>query len=138
MTYFSELRGLPVLTVTDAAELGEVRSLTVDAASGTVTHLRVRGRRPRRETVLPWAAVHAVGPDAVLVRSADPADPAPPPHDPVDRRVLTDAGDERGTVRDLAFDPGTGRMRSVVTTLGEIPADRLLGLGDHALMIRAG
>ncbi|MBT2411408.1 PRC-barrel domain-containing protein [Streptomyces sp. ISL-12] len=138
MTLFSEIRGLPVLTLTDAAELGAVTSLAVDAGSGAVTHLRLRGRRPRRETVLPWAALHAVGPDAVLVRSAGPADPVPPPYDPVGSRVLTDAGDERGTVRDIAFDPDTGRVLTVVTALGDIPAERLLGLGDYALVVRAG
>ncbi|MEU4656889.1 PRC-barrel domain-containing protein [Streptomyces sp. NPDC023723] len=136
MTLFSEIHGLPVVTLADAAELGTVTSLAVDAAAGTVTHLRVRGRRRRQETVLPWAALHAVGPDAVLVRSADPAGPVPP-HDPVDSRVLTDAGDEAGTVRDLVFDPDTGRVLRVVTAYGDIPADRLLGLGDYALVVRA-
>ncbi|MEV5439280.1 PRC-barrel domain-containing protein [Streptomyces sp. NPDC052682] len=137
MMLFSQARGLPVVTLTDADELGVVRSLIVDAASGAVTHVQVRGRRPRKETVLPWDALHAVGPDAVLVRSAAPVG-LPPQHELLGRRVLTEAGDAHGTVQDAVFDPATGRVQAVRTTLGELPADRLLGLGDYALVVRAG
>ncbi|GAA4792059.1 PRC-barrel domain-containing protein [Streptomyces ziwulingensis] len=137
MMLFSDVQGLPVVTLAEAAELGTVASLAVDAASGTVTHLRIRGGRRRGRTVLPWSAVHAVGPDAVLVRPADAADPAPPPHDLLASRVLTEGGDERGQVRDAAFDPDTGRLVTVVTGLDELPADRLLGLGDYALVVRS-
>ncbi|GAB2727503.1 hypothetical protein GCM10027072_21860 [Streptomyces bullii] len=134
----SQARGLPVVTLAEADEIGAVRALTVDAASGVVTHVRVRGRRSRRETALPWGALHALGPDAVLVRSTTAPDASPPHHDLLGRRVLTEAGDERGTVQDAVFDPGTGRIEVVRTTLGDVPADRLLGLGDYALVVRAG
>jgi sporulation protein YlmC with PRC-barrel domain len=133
---FSQVRGLPVVTLTDAEEIGTVRSLTVDAASGAVTHVRVSGRRPRRETVLSWDALHAIGPDAVLVS------PAPAPAEPeiyqdlLGSRVLTEAGDERGRVQDVVFDPDTGRVETIVTGFGMLPADRLLGIGDYALVVR--
>jgi len=139
---YSQVRGLPVVTVAEAAEIGVVKALTVDPAARAVTHLRVGARRGRVDTVLPWEALHAVGPDAVLVRR-EPADqsaahPAPPHHESLHHRVLTEFGDERGTVQDLAFDPATGRVETVCTALGTIPADRLLGLGDYALVVRAG
>ncbi|WP_320773480.1 PRC-barrel domain-containing protein [Streptomyces sp. CRN 30] len=137
MTLFSEIRGLTVVTETDAAELGVVASLAVDPVSGTVTHLRVRGRRPRGETVLPLGALRAIGPDGVLVRPAAADGPPPPAHDPVDSRVLTDTGDDRGTVHDIAFDPDTGRVRKVITPRGDIPGERLMGLGAYALVVRA-
>ncbi|MEU6556545.1 PRC-barrel domain-containing protein [Streptomyces sp. NPDC046915] len=139
---YSQVRGLPVVTLAEAAEIGVVKALTVDAAARAVTHVRVGARRGRGNTVLPWEALHAVGPDAVLVRRDPAADtgapPAPAHHEALRHRILTEAGDERGTVQDLAFDPATGRVETVYTALGTIPADRLLGLGDYALVVRAG
>ncbi|MFV0137672.1 PRC-barrel domain-containing protein [Streptomyces sp. HMX87] len=138
MMLFSQVSGLPVVTLTEAAQLGTVASLTVDARSGALTHVRVRGRRPRKETVLAWDAVHAIGPDAVLVRSAAAAESAPPRHDLPGSRVLTETGDAWGTVQDVAFDPESGRVLTILTTRGELPGDRMLGLGDHALVVRDG
>ncbi|MFD8150905.1 PRC-barrel domain-containing protein [Streptomyces sp. NPDC059720] len=137
MMLFSQARGLPVLTLDDAEEMGVLKALTVDAASGVVTHVRVGGKHSRKETVLPWGALHAVGPDAVLVRSAAAPPSVPPHHELQGLRILTDTGDALGTVQDVAFEPETGRVESVVTAHGDLPADRLLGLGDYALVVRA-
>ncbi|MCX3290653.1 PRC-barrel domain-containing protein [Streptomyces sp. NEAU-H22] len=137
MMLFSEALGLPVLTLTEAEEVGVVRSLTVDAVSGVVTHVRVRGRHSRKETVLAWGALHAIGPDAVLVRSAAEPAEVPPHHELPGLRILTETGDTLGTVQDVAFEPGTGRVEAVVTAHGDLPADRVLGLGDYALVVRA-
>lgn len=140
---YSQVRGLPVVTLAEAAEIGVVRALTVDVAAGAVTHVRVGARHGRRDTVLPWEALHAVGPDAVLVdrepaaRTAGAPHREVPHHETLRHRILTEAGDERGTVQDLAFDPETGRVERVHTALGTIPAERLLGLGDYALVVRA-
>lgn len=136
---FSTVRGLPVLPVGGAGPRrpGVVRALTVDAASGRVTHVRVRRGRLRREAVPAWDALDA-GPDLLLVhRTGGPAG-APPHRALLGSRVLTERGEERGTVLDAAFDPDGGRIEAVLTTFGELPADRLLGLGDHALVIRSG
>ncbi|MFD6327382.1 PRC-barrel domain-containing protein [Streptomyces sp. NPDC058442] len=135
---FSRVRGLPVLAPGDGNRLGIVRALTVDAASGTVTHVRIRSGRLRRETVLAWADLDAAGPDMLIARPPSSTSAEPPPHhDLLGSRVLTEDGEERGTVLDAAFDPLTARIEAVLTTRGELPADRLLGLGDHALVIRA-
>lgn len=138
MILFSRVRGLPVTVAGERGRSGVVAALTVDSAAGAITHVRVRRGLLHGETVLAWADVAAVGPDGLVVRS--PAGPAePPPHrDLPGSRVLTDTGEERGTVLDAAFDPVTGRIEAVLTSLGEFPADRLLGLGDHALVVRAG
>ncbi|MFH8976973.1 PRC-barrel domain-containing protein [Streptomyces sp. NPDC017890] len=138
MMLFTEVRGLPVVPPAESGPLGTVTSLAVDIASGAVSHVRLRGGRLRRESALPWDAVRAVGPGAVRVRSAAAPDTVPPRHDLLGRRVLTETGSGHGTVLDVAFDPGTGRLLAVFTTRGEVPADRLLGLGDHALIVRAG
>ncbi|GGY34027.1 PRC-barrel domain-containing protein [Streptomyces djakartensis] len=138
MMLFSQTRGLPVLTLTEAEEIGVLRSLTVDARSGVVTHVRVRGRHARKETVLAWGALHAVGPDAVLVRSVAAPAEAPPHHELPGLRILAETGDQLGTVQDVVFEPETGRIEAVRTVQGDLPADRLLGLGEYALVVRAG
>ncbi|MEU6102974.1 PRC-barrel domain-containing protein [Streptomyces flaveolus] len=138
MMLFTEVRGLPVLSRDGDRRLGAVTSLTVDAASGTVSHLRFRAGRLRGETVLAWEAVRSLGPGAVRVGPVTAPDVVPPGHDLLGRRVLTEAGVERGTVLDVAFDPRSGRVLALFTTRGELPAGRMMGLGDHALVVRAG
>ncbi|WP_329525435.1 PRC-barrel domain-containing protein [Streptomyces sp. NBC_01462] len=142
MTLFSRINGLPVVTLGEATEIGVVKSLTIDAEAGLVSRLRIARARGREETSLPWDVLHAVGPDAVLVRSDTVLDtlppPAPPHHEALGARVLTESGDERGTVRDIAFDPATGRIEEIRTTSGEFPGELLMGLGDYALVVRTG
>ncbi|GAA3506218.1 hypothetical protein GCM10019016_133330 [Streptomyces prasinosporus] len=135
---FSRVRGLPVLAPGHGGRLGTVRALTVDAASGRVTHVRVRRGWPRGETVIALGAVDAVGPDGLVVRAPGGRPPRTPHRDLLGSRVLTECGEERGTVLDAAFDPADGRIEAVLTTSGEVPASRLLGLGDHALVVRTG
>ena len=68
MMLFSQTCGLPVITAGEAVSLGRVESLTIDAHAGGVACLRLSGA-PARQGVLPWNAVEAVGPDAVIVHS---------------------------------------------------------------------
>jgi uncharacterized protein YrrD len=133
---FSQVRGLPVRGPGRDAEVGVLLALTVDAVAGTVTHLRVR-TGPFGTRVLPWSALRSFGPDAVVVDVLRSPAAVPPHHDLLDRRVLTDAGERRGRVLDVAFDQDTGRVEAVFTTLGEVPPRRLLGLGDYALVVLA-
>ncbi|AXL92440.1 hypothetical protein C4J65_32305 [Streptomyces sp. CB09001] len=136
MMLFTEVCGLPVVPREGAAPLGTVTSLDVDVVSGSVSHVRWSGGRFRKETALPWGAVHAVGPGAVRVGSAAP-EPVPPHQDLLGRRILTETGTERGTVLDVAFDTLSARLLALFTTQGELPPGRLLGLGDYALVVRA-
>lgn len=133
---FTEVRGLPVLTGDGERRLGAVTSLTVDAAAGVVSHVRFRAGRLRGESVLAWEAVRSLGPGALRVGPAAEPDAAPPGHDLLGHRVLTEAGVERGTVLDVAFDPRTGRVLALFTTRGEVSPGRMMGLGDHALVVR--
>ncbi|MEV8593690.1 PRC-barrel domain-containing protein [Streptomyces sp. NPDC052012] len=139
MILFSRVRGLPVLTDGEGGRLGVVRDLTVDAAAGAVTRLRLRRGWLRGQAAPSWQDVIAVRADRLVVRAGAGEDVAegPPHHDLLGRRVLTETGEECGTVLDAAFDPVTGRIKTIRTTLTELPADRMLGLGDHALVVRA-
>jgi sporulation protein YlmC with PRC-barrel domain len=137
---YSGVVGLPVVTLGEAAELGTVAGLDVDVARGGIAGVRVSGRG-RGTTVLPWTALHAVGADAVLVESGAGAEGerwrgAVPK--PVGLRVLSEEGEERGVVTDVAFDAVTGRLEKLLTDLGEVPAGAVRGLGDYAWVIAAG
>ncbi|MDQ0814945.1 sporulation protein YlmC with PRC-barrel domain [Streptomyces sp. B3I7] len=137
MTLYSHTVGLPVVTLGEAAELGTVVAFEIDVARGRITGVRVSGRR-RRTTVLPWEALHAVGSDAVLVRSAAEGEArkgAVPKV--VGLRVLSEDGEERGTVTDLAFDAADGRLEKLLTDLGEIPAGAVRARGGYAWVVRA-
>ncbi|MGV9285134.1 hypothetical protein [Streptomyces sp. NPDC003730] len=138
MMLFTQVRGLPVLPPDGAGPLGTVTSLTVDVVSGSVSHVRFRDGRFGREKALPWDAVHTLGPGAVRVRSVTVPDAEPAHHELLGHRILFDTGTGHGTVLDVAFDPRTARLLALFTTRGELPADRLLGLGDYALVVRRG
>lgn len=137
---FSQAHGLPVISAADAASLGTVEDLTIDAHTTSVACLRLSAASGPDGGVS-WDAVEAVGPNAVIVRSrpAAEAEPANVPvhHEAVGSRVLTEHGAEHGTVKDIAFDPRSGRILTLYTALGEIPGERLMGLGSYALVVRA-
>ncbi|MFF9813230.1 PRC-barrel domain-containing protein [Streptomyces sp. NPDC014006] len=140
MMLFSQTRGLPVLTAVEAASLGKVEAVSIDAATATVSYLRLAGTS-RHADAVSWSAVEAVGPDAVIVRSrmaaGRTAPDVPEHHEVVGRRVLTDQGTEHGTVKDVAFDPDSGRVLTLFTALGDIPGERLIGVGPYAVVVRA-
>ncbi|WP_225823389.1 PRC-barrel domain-containing protein [Streptomyces naphthomycinicus] len=140
MMLFTQTRGLPVITAEEAATLGTVDALTIDARTRSVACLRLSGA-PKDRAVLGWGAVEAVGHDAVIVRSrvavgAGP-DEVPEHRDAVGSRVLTEYGVEHGTVKDVGYDPGTGKILTLYTALGDIAGDDLIGLGTYAVVVRA-
>ncbi|MET9646377.1 hypothetical protein AB0K71_09355 [Streptomyces syringium] len=138
---FSQARGLPVVTAGEAAELGTVDALTIDASAQSISHLRLSGTRAKGHAVLAWDLVRTVGQDAVIAHCAPTAETTPtaaPAHrEALGSRVLTDLGDEHGSVKDIAFDPTTGHIHTLYTTRGPVPGPRLIGLGDYALVVRA-
>ncbi|MEU5419609.1 PRC-barrel domain-containing protein [Streptomyces sp. NPDC001407] len=138
---FSHTRGLPVVTADEAVELGTVDALTIDTDTKCVGHLLLSGARHGGPSALPWSRVRAVGPDAVIVHSTVTVggDPAPDPagNRILGARVLTDLGEEHGAVEDIAFDARTGRIGTLHTTRGNVPGERLIGLGSYALVVGA-
>ena len=70
----TEVIGLPVVTLDTAAAVGEVRDVLFDPARSRVVAFTVRGRgllSPPLLGLLPGAAVAAIGPDAVMIATAD-------------------------------------------------------------------
>jgi sporulation protein YlmC with PRC-barrel domain len=137
---FSQALGLPVITADDATSLGKVADLSIDARRAVIAAVRLSGASGSAEA-LPWSAVEAVGPDAVIISSRLTADQegaqVPAHQQALGSQVLTEHGVEHGTVKDIAFDPASGRILTVHTALGDIVGARLMGLGAYALVVRA-
>lgn len=143
MRRFSEVLGQGVVSAATAQRVGTVGSLVIDPAGGRISALRVKG--PDADLV-DWAELRGIGPDAVVVSSADAmrlARPGPEERardgamDVLGKRVLTDSGTELGTVADVEFDPETGVLEAVVVGDHRLPGDGIRGVGPYAVVVRA-
>ncbi|WP_217140002.1 PRC-barrel domain-containing protein [Streptomyces sp. AC627_RSS907] len=112
------LTTLPVVTLGGDA-VAHVKDTVCDAVAGRITGFTLTGRGllsgPLKEG-LPWAAVHALGHDAVMIRdrrglvgSAAVTERRQSLRGRVlGARVLTESGAEIGTVLDVVVEGGTG------------------------------
>ncbi|MEX2620229.1 MAG: PRC-barrel domain-containing protein [Egibacteraceae bacterium] len=137
--------GTTVLSRDDAEELGRVRHLVVDVGSRRISAVHIDGRR-KKALLVDWDALSGFGPDAVVVGPGDalrgPADDTELAMvagdlDWIGRRVLTDQGNDVGSVTDIEFDPASGALTAVVTEQGAHDAERLRALGPYCVVVRA-
>lgn len=140
----TSLRHRDVLAVDTATVIARVEGLVLDDDHRSVAALVV-GKGPKGATVLPWARVVAIGPDAVTVDGVDalraPASDRETRYvdgtiDPVGVRVLSDEGNAGGSLSDLQLDPVSGALVGLVVDGDVLEADRLVGIGDHAAVLR--
>lgn len=139
---FRGAMGRKVISRASAQELGVVAHLLVDAEGRAVGGL-ILGKGKKAQLV-DWDQVSGFGPDAVMV-SDDAALRAPADErerlaasgglELVGRRVLSEMGNELGTVDDITFDPSTGALESLHVGDQEIPASSLLGSGSYAVVL---
>lgn len=140
---FSDARNRPVMTTDTAETVGMVSGFIVDPALAKVIALRLRKSGGSGDT-LHWDDLTAFGPDAVTVPSVaaivDPrgraAELDAKRSELVGKRVLTDAGDDIGTVSDVDFEPGSGSVIALVTQAGPVHGSRLIGCGSYAVIVR--
>ena len=137
----SEARRRPVVATDNAETIGHVDGFLIEAEAARITGMRIDG--DDSATVLPWDRMTAFGVDAITVASAEalraPADAGEtrrcdPELDPIGKPAIEETGDTLGTVTDVEFDADTGAVRSVLTDVYDIPADKLLGLGAYAMV----
>ncbi|HVX44890.1 MAG TPA: PRC-barrel domain-containing protein, partial [Mycobacteriales bacterium] len=57
-------------------------------------------------------------------------------HRVLGKRVLTDRGDEVGSVSDIEFDPETGAVRALLLGKEEISGERLHAIGSYAVIVQ--
>lgn len=141
---FSELIGRQVVSTDNASTVGVVADYIVDPKLPGVVAFAL-SKTPGQGSVLPFASVIAVGADAVTVRTADAiivpdeqlTELSGKPHALSGKRVLSTAGEELGTVRDVDFDPATGRLTELRLESGPIDPAGLLGVGSYAAIVQA-
>lgn len=153
----SRVLGLPVYCERGVRALGRVDDLLLDRSSRRVVGFLLTPRPPRaRRRIVPFEAVRAIGPSAILLRT--PSLLAVPPsrmealHRMVGRhrkrlgvRLLDPDGVDRGTLDDLAFDPASGALlgfsvsRGLVAdaTRGQafLPSDFCVEWGDDGVAL---
>jgi sporulation protein YlmC with PRC-barrel domain len=137
----SNLTGYPVLSTTDARELGRIDTVVIDPQSGLVTSYRLSGGN----WLIPAEDAASLGADALMV---DNAEVIVEPRDDVEsravehnlqiigERALSDHGDELGTVADLEFDPETQEIESLSIGSRTVPGADLIGIGTYAVVVR--
>ncbi|MCX2967791.1 MULTISPECIES: PRC-barrel domain-containing protein [Streptomyces] len=139
----TQLTGLSVVSAADATSVGVADGIVIDPGGRRVAALRLK--KTGSGSYLPWSGVRAVGRDAVLAAGADALRDvegelkrlAEACGELIGKRVLTDAGAEAGTVRDVDVDPDSGTVLALHTTRAEVPGAALLGIGGHAVVVRA-
>ncbi|CAN5419136.1 hypothetical protein BH09ACT12_BH09ACT12_14690 [soil metagenome] len=144
---YSDLKGRKLVDTSSADSIGKVDGLLLDPASRTVAALEFK--KTDHGSVVAWDDLTAVGADAVTVAGAsvvtDPdgqlADLATKDGQVLKKRVLSDAGEDLGAVRDIDFDPQSGALVALVVGdkkhPGTVAGARLLGVGSYAVVVKA-
>jgi sporulation protein YlmC with PRC-barrel domain len=141
---FSEAKGHKVVATDAAATVGRVDGFIVDPVSRQVVGLEL-GKTPGAGDTLPWSNIQGFGRDAVTVGSAAMvvtaddalAERSGKDHALLRKRVLSTAGVDLGTLRDVEFDPATGQVQQLLLDQGTLDGARLLGAGSYAVVVRA-
>ena len=145
MIRYSQVRGQRVLAQTDAQLVGSVRRLLLDPASVTVSGAQLEGV-VGDATIMPWNAVVSVGPDAVMVESAEVLRPPGAEleerigegvFDLEGKQVLSDLGDSLGQLEDIEFDERSGRVSQLMVPGHRFPLERFISVGPDVLIIPA-
>lgn len=84
-----------------------------------------------------WDKIVGIGPDAVVVVDDEALTSHPHTTPPRGRLLLSEPGNEAGTVRDVEFDDTTGRLISLTTETVLIEGDRLMADGPYAIIAAA-
>lgn len=145
MTRFSEADGRRVITRDTARQIGSVKRYLLDPATASVLAIQI-GDKSGQPQIVDWPSILAFGEDAVIVESEGVAREVSGEReerfikgteDLKDKRVLTDQGDELGSVRDVVFDARTGRLSQFVLREQELPIERLVAVGPYAVIVPA-
>lgn len=143
MTLFSEAKGRQVVSTSTADTVGKVHELVVDPATRTVLALELK--KTDSGDTLRYTDITAFGEDAVTVTGADKITDAGEDvaallgkgHHVLGKRMLSSAGVELGTVKDVEFSPESGRVTALHLDDGEVSGARLLGVGSYAVVVAA-
>lgn len=137
----TQIEGRPVVTLA-GEHVADVKDVVFDSSKGRLLGFTLRGHgffsRARRD-VLAWAAVGALGRDAVMIAGEEAfqgeealvAEGVPDHRNVLGNQVLTDAGTDVGTVVDVIIETGT-EAEIVGYEVSASPA--LATRGEHVLI----
>jgi uncharacterized protein YrrD len=140
MRKLSEASGTKVMSKASAQKIGKLERVIVDVPPRRVVALQIG-----RDELVDWEAVSGVGSDAVVVESEDRVRTAADAReeralagdfDWKGKRVLSDHGNQMGTVTEVEFDETTGAIELVETTEGRLAANRVRAIGTYCLVVR--
>jgi sporulation protein YlmC with PRC-barrel domain len=140
---FSDAKGRKVVSSSDAATVGKVSRFVVDPGLRAVVAVELK--KSDTGDVLRWSDITAFGADAVTVTDATKLGDGGPDvqalsgkdHRVLGKRVLTSGGDELGKLEDVDFDPQSGALTALLVSSGaDVAAERLLGVGSYAVVVR--
>lgn len=136
----SALKGMTVVSMMDGVQIGRVEEVLFDMAALRVAALMLTTTGGR--SVLPFAAVHRIGADAVTVESATAAQAAEAQGgagnvlrglgDLMGLKVVSGEGTYLGDVRDVAIDQADGALTELEARRGGV-----LGLGGASVTVPA-
>jgi sporulation protein YlmC with PRC-barrel domain len=140
---FSEAMGRKVVSLGTAETVGTLGEFVIDPSSRRVVALGIS--KSKTGDALRWDSIESFGPDAVTVQDAnritdgdaDVARLGGKDHHVIGKRVLATSGDELGQLDDVDFDAGSGMLTALLLAGREIQADRLVGVGSYAVVVRA-
>ncbi|WP_336249915.1 hypothetical protein [Stomatohabitans albus] len=134
----------PVMAVATASELGRVSGFGVDPETCRVAFVRFgRGSNTR---LVAWETLAGIGPDAVMVADHGRIKA---PHTPEEEliahgdrgllghRVLSEIGNDLGTVTDFDFDATSGEVLRIVTDHMTLDGDVLRRVGPAGVIVTA-
>jgi sporulation protein YlmC with PRC-barrel domain len=139
MTSLRHPIGKPAIVRDTAEQLGKVQYFVVDGGARRVQALAVSVGRGTQ--LVDWAQVESIGPDAVIVDgshepSGDDDRAVSGALHPLEKRVLSDRGNEIGTLDDVEIDDDGG-VRTLVVGDAHVDGARLEGVGSYAVVIAA-
>lgn len=125
-----QLKGAAVVSVADGEKLGSIDDVLLDAVARRIEGLRVEsgGLLSRTHQVIPYSAIHSVGPDAVMVPDKsvlhDTSDAVPAAPQTLaklgDLRVVTEDGTYLGDLATVHFDPQSGTITEFEIATGSL------------------
>lgn len=132
----SKLLKRPVMAVNLAQEVGKVTGFAIHPDTGCIDAI-LYGRRSGTRIVA-WEILAGIGPDAVMVaddgRIKAPYTPeeesiAKGERGLIGRRVLSEIGNNLGTITDFDFDADTGEILRIVTDQATLDGDVMVRVG---------
>ncbi|MEU6767389.1 PRC-barrel domain-containing protein [Streptomyces sp. NPDC046853] len=143
MMLLSQALGLSVVSAEDALPAGEVAGLGIDPRTCRITELYLKNAKSGDS--VPWARVRGMGPDAAIIDTAAGEAGRSSPHSRahkrlLGKRVLTEYGEDIGTLTEVTFDPDTGAVGDLYIGRDQTPTpgSHLIGIGPYALVLAAG